>query len=34
MLDFGPVPSYNNHDKIISLISDIRNKLTELEGLA
>lgn len=34
MLDFGPVPSYNNHDKIISLISDIRNKLNELEGLA
>lgn len=33
MLDFGAVPSYNNHDKIVSLITEIRNKLSELEGL-
>lgn len=33
MLDFGTIPSYNNHDKIVSLITEIRNKLTEMEGL-
>ena len=33
MLDFGTVPSYNVHDKIMSIVSEIRNKLTELEGI-
>ena len=33
MLDFGAVPTYNNHDKIVSLINEIRSKLSELEGL-
>ena len=33
MLDFEVKPEYNNHDKIMSIVNDIRNKLTELEGL-
>jgi len=33
MLDFEVVPSYNIHDKIMSIVSEIRNKLTELEGI-
>lgn len=33
MLDFGATPSYNNHDKCVSLITEIRDKLKELEGL-
>ena len=32
MLDFTVQPQYNNHDKIMSIIAEIRNKLTELEG--
>ena len=32
MLDFTVQPQYNNHDKILSIIAEIRNKLTELEG--
>ena len=33
LLDFGTDSSYNNDDKIKAVLSDIRNKLTELEGL-
>lgn len=33
MLDFEVHPEYNEHDKIMSIISDIRNKLNELEGV-
>lgn len=33
MLDFTVQPQYNNHDKIMSIIAEIRNKLTELEGV-
>lgn len=33
MLDFGESPSYNDHDKIMSILGEIRNKLSELEGL-
>lgn len=33
LLDFGADSSYNNDDKIKVVLSDIRNKLTELEGL-
>ena len=29
---FTVQPQYNNHDKIMSIIAEIRNKLTELEG--
>ena len=32
MLDFTVQPQYNNYDKIMSIIAEIRNKLTELEG--
>ena len=32
MLDFTVQPQYNNHEKIMSIIAEIRNKLTELEG--
>ena len=32
MLDFEVKPEYNNHDKIMSIIKEIRNKLDELEG--
>ena len=31
MLDFGGTPEYNVHDKIVSLLDEIRNKLDELE---
>ena len=33
LLDFGTDSSYNKYDKIKAVLSDIRNKLTELEGL-
>lgn len=33
MLDFGGSVEYNNHDRIVSIIAEIRNKLTELEGM-
>lgn len=33
MLDFGTVPEYNNHDKIVSIITAIRNNLDELERM-
>lgn len=33
MLDFQGVPEYNEHDKIVTIISDIRNKLDELERM-
>lgn len=33
MLDFGVEPEYNKHEKIMSIVNEIRNKLTELEGL-
>ncbi len=33
MLDFTVQPQYNEHDKMIALIGDIRGKLTEMEGL-
>ena len=33
LLDFGTDSSYNNDDKIKAVLSDIRNKLSELEGL-
>ena len=33
MLDFGVTPEYNNHDKCVSLINEIRNKLDELERM-
>ena len=32
MLDFTVQPQYNNREKIMSIIAEIRNKLTELEG--
>lgn len=33
MLDFEVNVQYNEHDKIMSIITEIRNKLTELEGV-
>ena len=33
MLDFTVQPQYNNHDKIMSIIGEIRNKLDEIGGL-
>ena len=33
LLDFGAESSYNKDDKIKAVLSDIRNKLSELEGL-
>lgn len=33
LLDFGEIPSYNKHEQIVSLLSEIRNKLNALEGL-
>ena len=33
MLDFDVNVTYNEHDKIMSIIAEIRNKLTELEGV-
>ena len=33
MLDFGGNVEYNNHDKCITLIAEIRNKLDELERM-
>lgn len=33
MLDFEVQPSYNVHEKIMSIITEIRNKLAELEGV-
>ena len=33
MLDFDANVTYNEHDKIMSIITEIRNKLTELEGV-
>ena len=33
LLDFEVKPSYNNHEKAVSVIGEIRDKLTELEGL-
>lgn len=33
MLDFGGTVEYNDHDKIVSLIAEIRNKLAELERM-
>jgi len=33
MLDFGATPDYNNHDKIVSVIGEIRNKLDQIEGM-
>ena len=33
MLDYSIVPEYNNHDKCITLIAEIRNKLDELERM-
>lgn len=32
MLDFGDDAAYNNHDRIVTIISEIRAKLDELEG--
>ena len=31
MLDFGTTPEYNVHDKIVTLLDEIRNKLDEIE---
>ena len=31
VLDFEEKPSYNDHDRIINIIAEIRNKLNELE---
>ena len=33
MLDFGTTPDYNKHDKIVSVIGEIRNKLDQIEGM-
>lgn len=33
MLDFEVHPAYNEHDRIVTIIAEIRNKLTELEGV-
>lgn len=33
MLDFGVTPEYNDHVRIMSVISEIRNKLDELERM-
>lgn len=33
MLDFGNDAAYNNHDRIVTIISEIRAKLDELEGV-
>lgn len=33
MLDFSVHPAYNEHDRIMSIIAEIRNKLSELEGV-
>lgn len=33
LLDFEVKPSYNKDDKIKSIVAEIRNKLTELEGV-
>ena len=33
MLDFGGNVEYNDHDRIVSIIAEIRNKLTELERM-
>lgn len=33
MLDFNGNVEYNNHDRIVSIIAEIRNKLAELEGM-
>lgn len=33
MLAFEDIPDYNDHDRIVSLLQEIRNKLTELEEL-
>ena len=32
MLDFGNDAAYNEHDRIVTIISEIRAKLDELEG--
>ena len=32
-LDFGVVPEYNEHERILTIIAEIRNKLNELEGV-
>lgn len=33
MLDFGVVPEYNEHDKRLAIIKELRTKLDELEGM-
>ena len=33
MLDFGGSVEYNDHDRIVSIIAEIRNKLAELERM-
>ena len=33
MLDFNATPAYNDYDRIMSIIGEIRNKLSELEVL-
>ena len=33
LLDFGQIPEYNNHDKCMSIMAEIRNLLSELERL-
>lgn len=33
LLDFGNVPEYNEHEKIMHIVSDIRTKLNELEEI-
>lgn len=33
MLDFQEIPEYNEHDKIVTIINDIRNRLNELERM-
>lgn len=33
LLDFEVKPEYNNDDKIMTIIAEIRNKLSELEGV-
>ncbi len=33
MLDFTVIPEYNENDRILTIISEIRNKLNELEGV-
>ena len=33
MLDFGGTVEYNDHDRIVSIIAEIRNKLAELERM-